>query len=78
MEDEKFRNDSVTITREEMTEVIGVKIARFIKHLESEEDKDEELVTLLSNTLMAFSGDILTTIFDEGKIDNFEIQETAE
>ena len=78
MEDEKFRNDSVTITREEMAEVMGVKLARFIKCLEEDEDKDEELVSLLSNTVMAFSGDILTTIFDEGKIDNFEIQEKTE
>lgn len=73
MKDEKFRNETVTITREELAEIFGVKIARLIKRFEQDEDRDEELNSLIVSMITAFSGDVLTTVFDEGKIGDLEI-----
>ena len=80
MIDENFRNDKITITRDELADIIAVETINIMKNArkaveEGNETLDADTVYTIQSLLLMFGADIMTTLFDESKIGNLEIAE---
>ena len=74
MAETDFREDRITITREEFSTVISDKVANFHKNI-MEEYKNKELGKAYNDLLIAFGAALMTALFDEGKVEDLEIGE---
>ena len=79
MENKDFRNDTVTITRDELASIFAIKIA----HIHSDAidlvrskgvEPDMEMLSKIDEALLRFSADVMTDIFDEAGIGELEIE----
>ena len=80
MIDNEFRNDKITITRDEMADIVAVEVVKIMngarKRVENRgEEIDTKLFDMVQTVLLAYSADIMTVLFDEGKIGDLEIEE---
>ena len=80
MIDENFRNDKITITRDELADVVANETVRIMGNAmkkvdEGDERVDPKTVEMMQNLLMMFGADIMTVLFDESNIGNLEIEE---
>lgn len=79
MNNEDFRNDTITITRDEFSSIIACETIQILKNARKRAENgddtlDEGLIEQIQNLLMMFGADIMTALFDEGKVDNLEIE----
>lgn len=73
---EDFRNDKITITRDEFASIIALHTVRIMRSANRKAkmfDISEDTITLLETFLLAFGADVMTTMFDEG-IEDLEIE----
>ena len=80
MIDNEFRNDKITITRDEMADIVAVEVVKIMKGARKRvenrgEEVDTKLFDMVQTVLLAYSADIMTVLFDEGKIGDLEIEE---
>ena len=82
-ENKEFLEDKITITRDEFSDILGIEIANIQRGMVSRAEKrgealDEELMGACREMLIGFSANIMTKLFDEGKIGDLEITEGGE
>lgn len=77
MVDEEFKNQSITISRDEMAEVFAKETAGIIIHIQAKmkgtDLEDPVLVHKIQEALLSFGADIMTQLFDTGKLETLEI-----
>lgn len=82
MADKDFREDKITITREEVADVIAVITAKRYRNAlklaeENETEVDYEQLNDIGNLLIDFGAELLTSLFDETNIgEEIEIEDT--
>lgn len=72
MVDKGFREEKITISRDELAEVMGAEVVEILKH-SNKFAEDDRTVKLIQSLLLAYSADVMTVLFDDAKVDNLEI-----
>ena len=76
MLDNNFRNEQITITRDEIASLMATKIANLHISVLDEtvgQEIDTELLDMIDEMFLRFSADVITALFDEGKLGELEI-----
>ena len=77
MEDKEFLEQTVTVSRDEFSDIVAREVAVLITHLKEKmkgtELEDPELLDMFTEAFLLFGSDIMTNLFDTGKLDKLEI-----